>query len=136
MLRNGYAYEGKTSWNESHMNYLRELTMPCSSQKSILEEYLIAVTDGTERVARIEAHMERELEDWHLKPVVEALMAFKGLSLLRRALRSPFGDFMRFARGSQNHRRDDHRERTRRLHTLHSSQTAHELSGTCFQRTQ
>ncbi|MEZ5323814.1 MAG: transposase [Verrucomicrobiales bacterium] len=36
MLRNGYAYEGKTSWNESHMNYLRELTMLCSSQKSII----------------------------------------------------------------------------------------------------
>ena len=36
LLRNGYAYEGKASWNESDMKYLRKLTMPCSSKKSII----------------------------------------------------------------------------------------------------
>jgi transposase len=97
MLRNGYAYEGKTSWNESHMNYLRELTMPCSSQKAILEEYLTAVTDGVDRVGRIEKHMERELTDWHLKPVVEALMAFKGFKIIASMITvSELGDFTRF----------------------------------------
>jgi transposase len=102
MLRNGYAYEGKTSWNESHMNYLRELTMPCSSQKAILEEYLTAITDGIERVARIEAHMERELENWHLKPVVEALMAFKGFKIVAAMITvSELGDFTRFTHPRQ-----------------------------------
>ena len=64
------------------MNYLRELTMPCSSQKSILEEYLSTITDGVDRVTRIEQNMGRELENWHLKPVVQALMAFKGFKII------------------------------------------------------
>lgn len=102
MLRNGYAYEGKTSWNESHMNYLRELTMPCSSQKAILEEYLSTITDGVDRVTRIEQNMERELENWHLKPVVQALMAFKGFKIIAAMITvSELGDVTRFTHPRQ-----------------------------------
>ena len=42
------------------------------------------------RVARLYAHMEEQLETWHRKPMVDALMALRGLSLLRRALRPGF----------------------------------------------
>jgi hypothetical protein len=111
----GYAYEGKTSWNESHMNYLRELTMPCSSQKSILEEYLSTITDGVDRVTRIEQNMGRELENWHLKPVVQALMAFKGFKIIAAMITvSELGDVCQ----------------------RHPSPATHVLSRTCFQRAQ
>jgi transposase len=38
LLRNGYRYGEKTSWNSGHMRYLRELVLPHPAMKIVLEE--------------------------------------------------------------------------------------------------
>ena len=78
LLRHGYRYQGRTSWNAAHERYLRELMLPHPAMKVILEEYLISVQLAGERIARTEAAMSELLGKWRLEPAVRALMAMKG----------------------------------------------------------
>lgn len=78
LLRNGYRYGEKTSWSAAHMRYLRELVLPHPAMKIVLEEYLQCIDAANERIERLEMHMKALLEEWHLAPVVKALMGFKG----------------------------------------------------------
>jgi transposase len=97
LLRLGYHYTGKSSWNEAHLRYLRELEMTHPAQKVALEEYLIAITQAGERVARLTALIQEHVASWRMKPVVEALMAMRGFQLMAATvLISELGDLRRF----------------------------------------
>jgi transposase len=78
LLRHGYRYQGRSPWSAAHERYLRELVLPHPAMKAILEEYLIAIGTAGERIKRCEEAMRDLLEQWRLKPAVEALMALKG----------------------------------------------------------
>jgi len=96
LLRNGYRPQG-ANWSQKYMRYLRELVLPDSNQKIVLEEYLQAIDTGIERVARLETKMFALLEEWEWKPVVEALMAFKGFQEVAAMITiSELGDLTRF----------------------------------------
>ena len=90
MLRNGMSYSGKTHWTQGHLNYIRKIAMPDPVQQIVLEEYIMEIDALEERVARLTRHMDEQLEAWGRKPMVDALMGLRGLSLLRRALRPGF----------------------------------------------
>ncbi len=97
LLRNGYKYTGKTTWNEAHMRYLRELTPVHPAQIPILEEYLMAIDSAAGRVARIEAQMQQLYTEWRFREVVDALMAFRGFQLVAAMIVvSELGDLTRF----------------------------------------
>ncbi len=97
LLRNGYRTREKANWGAKYMGYLRELVMADPNQKIVLEEYLQAIDSGMERVARLEAKMFDLLEKWEWKPVVEALMAFKGFKEVAAMITiSELGDLTRF----------------------------------------
>lgn len=82
LLRCGYRYQGKTSWNEKHLSYLRSLTLPHPAQKAVLEDTVQSLDRAAERIARLEESMESLLEDWALKPVVKAIMGMRGFALI------------------------------------------------------
>lgn len=97
LLRNGYRYSETTAWSAAHMRYLRELTLPHAAMKVVLEEYLQAIDAATERIERLEVHMTALLEDWHMKPVVLALMGFRGYQTVAAMITvSEIGDIHRF----------------------------------------
>jgi transposase len=97
LLRLGYHYTGKSSWTEAHLRYLRELEMAHPAQKVVLEEYLIAITQAGERIGRLTSQIELHVASWRMKPVVEALMAMRGIQLLAATvLISELGDLRRF----------------------------------------
>lgn len=98
LLRNDYRYQqGKGTWGQAHMRYLRELAFPHPAQKAILEEYLIAIETARERIARAEEAMALMLERWHLKPAVLALMSMRGFRLVAAMMTvSELGDIHRF----------------------------------------
>ncbi len=62
LLRQGYHYQGKTSWSGAHERYLRELVLPHPAMKVILEEYLISIQAAAERIQRCEPAMRALLE--------------------------------------------------------------------------
>jgi transposase len=82
LLRNGYRYSGKSSWTEAHLRYLRELVLPHSAQRIVLEDSLRTITTAGERIDRLEEGMEVLLESWALKPVVQALMGLRGFQIV------------------------------------------------------
>lgn len=102
LLRNGYRYTATTAWSQAHMRYLRELVLPHPAMKIVLEEYLQAIDAATERIARLETHMKALLEEWHLQPVVLALMGLRGYQIVAAMVTvSEIGDIHRFAHPRQ-----------------------------------
>jgi transposase len=97
LLRNGYHYSGKAYWTQSHMNYLRSLTLPDRAHQIVLEEYIMAIDAGLARVANLEAHMKAQLDGWERRPYVDALMAFRGYQVVAAmTVVSELGDLSRF----------------------------------------
>ena len=97
MLRNGMAYTGKTNWTQSHLNYIRKAAMPDPVQQIVLEEYIMEIDALEERVARLFAHMEEQLELWDREPMVRALMALRGFQIVTAmTLIAELGDLDRF----------------------------------------
>jgi len=102
MLRNGYRYKGTSHWTQSHMQYLRELVLADPAQKIILEEYLQRIDFAVKQVERIDDHMEKLLQTWSRKPMVDALMGFRGFKqTAAMVIISEIGDFKRFKHPKQ-----------------------------------
>jgi transposase len=102
LLRHGYKYTGKSHWIEAHLRYLRELVLAHPAHKVVLEEYLMAITQASERIQRLEQHIATQAAQWRMKPVVEALMGLRGIQLLTAvALIAELGDLSRFAHPRQ-----------------------------------
>jgi|SRR5215470_11122766 transposase len=102
LLRHGYRYHGRSPWTNAHERYLRELVLAHPAMKAILEEYLMAIGAAGERITRTEEAMRDLLEQWRLKPAVEALMAMKGFQLVAAMiLVSELGAIDRFSHPRQ-----------------------------------
>jgi len=97
LRRLGYHYDGRTHWTEAHKRYLRHLRLPDTAHNIVLEDHLKLVDDHHERIARLETAMLTLLENWQRKPLVEAMMAFKGFKLVAAMVTvSEIGTFSRF----------------------------------------
>jgi len=97
MLRNGYRYTGKAHWTEGHMRYLREQVLADPVQKLVLEEYLQRIDFAVKQIEHIEAQMTTLHQAWSRKPMVDALMGFRGFQqTAAMVLVSEIGDFKRF----------------------------------------
>jgi transposase len=102
LLRQGYHYTGKSSWTEAHLRYLRELKLAHPAQKTVLEEYLIAIGQAGERITRLGDQIQLQVATWRFMPAVEALMAMRGIQLIAASvLVSELGDLRRFAHPRQ-----------------------------------
>ena len=97
MLRLGYKYTGKSSWTAAHMCYLRNARFAHPAHQTLLEESVLAITQGVERVERLNAQIDAHAKSWKQKAACEALMAMRGVeSLTAGILLSEIGDIRRF----------------------------------------
>ena len=97
LLRNGIPYAGKSSWTAAHLRWLATLKMQHPAQQIGFQEYLNGITESTSRIARLEQAMRETLNDWTLKPLVQALQALRGVSLIgAMTLVAELQDFLRF----------------------------------------
>jgi len=97
LRRLGYNYDGKTHWTEAHKRYLRHLTLPDAAHNRVLEDNLTTIDFHVERITKLEAEMLQLLNDWQRKPLVDAMMAFKGFKLVAAMVTvSEIGTFSRF----------------------------------------
>ena len=102
LLRNGYRYTETTAWGQGHMRYVRELVLPHPAMKVVLEEYVQCIDAAAERIDRLEVQMKALLEEWHMKPVVKALMGLRGYQTVAAMITvSEIGDIHRFAHPRQ-----------------------------------
>jgi transposase len=98
VLRHGHHWpKGRTRWTQSHYNWLESLRFEHDWQQVVLQEYIDAVRAATQRVNDLTVQMERALPQWSLAPVVEALVALRGIDkLAAMVLMAELGDISRF----------------------------------------
>ena len=102
LLRHGYRYSGKSAWTEAHRRYLRELVLPHAAHRLVLEDALRVISESEGRIRRLEEGMEALLEEWSMKPVVQALMGLRGFQLIgAMVIVSELGGAWRFAHPRQ-----------------------------------
>jgi transposase len=79
LLRHDIRYTGRATWSPAHLRWLSEVVCPTPAQQIVFQEYVRAVTDHTERLARLEQALTAQVQTWRLAPVVEALQALRGV---------------------------------------------------------
>lgn len=102
LLRAGLRYAGKSSWSQAHMRWLSDIKMPHPSQQIVLQEYIDTVTECSLRVQRLTEHLRQIVPQWRMYPVVKALQALRGVSLIVSATTvAEVGDLKRFENPSE-----------------------------------
>ncbi len=98
VLRHGHGWPANRSrWTQTHYNWLESLKFAHDWQQVVLQEYIDAVKAASRRVADITAQMERVLPEWSLAPVVDSLVALRGIDkLAAMVLLAELGDLSRF----------------------------------------
>lgn len=98
LLRHGRVYDrGKSHWTQMHFRWLEQVVMPTRVQQIVLQEYIDTVREAQRREAGLVTQMREALSDWSLRPVAEALMALRGVSLVTAmTVLAELGDITRF----------------------------------------
>ena len=98
VLRHGHAWpSNKTRWTQAHYNWLESLKFDHPWQQVVLQEYIEAVKAATRRVADMTDQMLQVLPQWSLGPVVDSLMALRGVDkVAATVLLAELGDLSRF----------------------------------------
>lgn len=102
LLRHGKVYPGKSKWTKTYFRWLETLRFETAAQQIVLQEYIDMAKHTQQRVASMEEEIRKALESWTLKPVVEGLMALRGVDLVAAmTIVAELGDLSRFDSPSQ-----------------------------------
>jgi len=97
LLRHGYRYTGRTFWSKAHWHWIGDIAMPHRAQQVVLQEYVHSVQEQEARVQRLTAQIQALVPQWTLAPLVKALQALRGVSLVVAATTvAELGDLTRF----------------------------------------
>jgi transposase len=102
LLRNRIVYSGRSAWSKAYFRWLADITMAYPAQQVALQEYIDAVHEGLQRVERLTDQIRQLVPGWRLAPIVTALQAARGVSLVVAVtLLAELGDLSRFQKPSQ-----------------------------------
>jgi len=98
LLRHGHHWpKGKSRWTPAHENWLAALKMDDPWEQIVLQTYIDAERAAGERVAQLTDQLMRALPEWSLAPVVDSLVALRGIDTLAAiVLLAELGDISRF----------------------------------------
>jgi transposase len=97
LLRHDIRYTGRATWNPAHLRWLAEVVCATPAQQIVFQEYVRAVNEQTERLARLEQELQEQVKSWRLNPVVEALQARRGVQFTVAVTTvAELGDLTRF----------------------------------------
>jgi transposase len=81
LLRPDIRYTGQATWGPAPWRWLAEVVCPTPAQQIVFQESVLAVTEHTARLQRLEQELHTQAKAWRLAPVVEALQALRGVQL-------------------------------------------------------
>jgi transposase len=81
LLRHDIRSTGRANWNPPHLRWLSEGVCQTPAPHIVLQAYVRAVREHTERLQRLEQARQEQVTSWRLHPVVEALQALRGVPL-------------------------------------------------------
>lgn len=102
LLRHGKRYNGATYWSKAHWNWIGDIKMPHRAQQIALQEYVHAIHEQKARVERLTEQIQELTKQWQLAPLVSALQALRGVSMVVAATTvAELGDLTRFHSAKQ-----------------------------------
>jgi transposase len=102
LLRHGHRYAGKTFWTAAHERALAKIRFDHPAQDLAYAEYRTAVQEAHARVERLELALREQVAEWRLAPVVNAIMALRGINFIAAAvILCELGELSRFAHPKQ-----------------------------------
>jgi transposase len=102
LLRHGKRFEGKANWTQAHFRWFEEVKFGQPVQQIVFQEYVDSVQAITRRVAALDEQMESAAKDSVFWPVIEGLMALRGVKLITATtIVAEIGDLRRFANAPQ-----------------------------------
>ena len=102
LLRNERVYRDGRSWTTKHGAWLKQQKFDDPCKQCVMDDYVKAVEDATERVKRLSQEIERFVEQTALAPLVKALKAFRGINTLSAVvIAAEIGDLRRFPTARQ-----------------------------------
>jgi len=102
LLRHGRRYEGKSHWTQAHWRWLETLKFERSAQQILFQEYVDLVKAMTNRVQALNQIIKGEAAASVFWPVIEGLMALRGVDLLTAVrIMAEIGDLHRFSGAPQ-----------------------------------
>lgn len=102
LLRHGKRYSGKSYWSKAHWNWLGDIKMGHRAQQIALQEYVHAIQEEQSRLERLTKQIQELVTLWKLAPLVKALQALRGVSLIVATTTvAELGDLTRFQSAKQ-----------------------------------
>jgi transposase len=101
LLRHGRRWEAD-NWTQAHGQWLRQQRFEQRQRQEVFEHYLQSIIECQERIVHVERQMEQALEGWSLSPLVDGLMAMRGVKLVTgMTLAAELGELSRFDSAQQ-----------------------------------
>jgi transposase len=102
LLRHGKRYDGKSNWTLSHYRWMEEVKFNHPVQQIVFQEYIDTVKAMSKRVEALDKQIESAAAESIFWPVIEGLMALRGVNLLTATtIVVEIGDLRRFASAPQ-----------------------------------
>jgi transposase len=96
LVRHGRRWEAG-HWTQAHGAWLRRQRFEQIQTQQVFEHYLHAMMECQERIVQVERQMQEALEGWSLSPLVDGLMAMRGVKLMTgMTLAAELGELSRF----------------------------------------
>ena len=97
LLRQDHRCAKAKAWTQGYKNWLATIAMPHPAQQIVFQEYMQAIDEANQRVTRLTEELRQATTTWRMAPVVEALQALRGVSLVVAAsIVAELGDLTRF----------------------------------------
>jgi transposase len=102
LLRHGKRFSGRCNWTQAHYRWLAELKFEQPAQYIVMQEYIDTVIALSKRLKAFDEHVQSAAGQSVFWPVIEALMALRGINLLAATtIVAEIGDLTRFASAPQ-----------------------------------
>lgn len=102
LLRHGKRYDGKGKWTQAHHRWMEGVKFDQATQQIVFQEYIDTVGALSKRLEALDGHLQDAASESVFWPVIEALMALRGVRLLTAAtIVAEIGDLKRFASAPQ-----------------------------------
>jgi transposase len=102
LLRHGKRFEGKDNWTQAHFRWMEEVKFEQPVQQIVFQEYVDSVQAMTRRVGAFDEQMESAARESVFWPVIEGLMALRGVKLITATtIVAEIGDLRRFTTAPQ-----------------------------------
>lgn len=102
LLRHGKRYDGKGKWTQAHHRWMEGVKFDQATQQIVFQEYIDTVGALSKRLEALDGHLQDAASESVFWPVIEALMALRGVRLLTATtIVAEIGDLKRFAGAPQ-----------------------------------